>query len=212
MGLFGNKKKEEKINEQERLDEELRDDLSKAYDELVSGGRAEQPAENADNTEEAPAADENISLAEDYSAEQFKSKLKAFSENKTDELFREILMMLPGRSFSLPSVSNMKEPLENVNGKVRLKKGASLNPALLSAQNKKTYLPVFTDEKSMVQKSPSGIVLKFNFEQCMGIVYNKNNPVSGIVINPFTENFVLGEELLKKVFRQIDKNGSETQQ
>ena len=211
MGLFGSKKKEVKQTEQDRLDEELRDDLSKAYDELVSGGGAEQPAENADNTEEAPA-EETASFAEGYSAEQFKSKLKAFSENKTDELFREILMALPGRVFHLPSVSNMKQPLENVGGEVRLKKGASINPALLTAQNKKTYIPIFTDEKSMVQKSPSGIILKFNFEQCIGIVYNKNNPVSGIVINPFTENFVLGEELLKKVFRQIDKNGSETQQ
>ncbi len=211
MGLFGNKKKEIKQTEQERLDEDLRDDLSKAYDELTSGGaREERPEDDVNNTEETPATD-NASLAEDYSAEQFKSKLKAFSENKTDELFREILMALPGRVFNLPSVSNVKEPLENVKGEVRLKKGATLNPALLTAQNKKTYIPIFTDEKSMVQKSPSGVILKFKFDQCLGIVYNKNNPVSGIVINPFTENFILGEELLKKVFKQIDKNGNEMQ-
>lgn len=207
MGLFGNKKKEIKAAEQERLNEDLRDDLSKAYDELVSGaGKTDEPAE------ESAAENENISLAEDYSTEQFSSKLKAFSENKTDELFRELLLMLPGRMFNLPSVSNMKEPLENVNGEIRIKKGAEINPALLSAQNKKTYLPIFTDEKSMVQKSPSGIVLKFKFEQCLGIVYNKNNPVAGIVINPFTENFLLGEELLRKVFKQVDKNGREVQQ
>ena len=45
MGLFGNKKKEIKKTEQERLDEELRDDLSKAYDELTSGGAREERPE-----------------------------------------------------------------------------------------------------------------------------------------------------------------------
>ena len=206
MGLFGNKKKNIKHDEQERLDEELRDDLSKAYDELVAGGTAKQD----ENVDETPA-EETASFAEDYGTEQFITKLKNFTENKTDEAFRELLMMLPGREFILPSVSNIKEPLENVNGEIRLKKGAALNPALLTAQNKKTYLPIFTDEKSMVQKSPSGIVLKFKFEQCLGIVYNQKNPVAGIVINPFTENFILTEELLRKVFKQVDKNGNEVQ-
>lgn len=196
MGLFNRRNKEESVNEQERLDEELRDDLSKAYDELMAGGRAEGEPDDVSETE----------MGDDYSAELLKSKIREFKENKTDALLMDVIKMLSGRRFFLPSVSNMKQPFENVNGEAKLKKGASINPALLSSQDKKTYLPIFTDEKSMVQKSPSGIVLKFNFEQCVGIVYNKKNPVVGIVINPFTENFILGEQILRPVFKEIEKN------
>ena len=85
MGLFGNKKKNIKHDEQERLDEELRDDLSKAYDELVAGGTAKQE----ENVDETPA-EEATSFAEDYGTEQFITKLKNFTENKTDEAFREL--------------------------------------------------------------------------------------------------------------------------
>lgn len=199
MGLFNRRNKEETVNEQERLDEELRDDLSKAYDELMAEGRTEGEQDDVPEAERAE-------MTEDYSAELLKSKIKEFKENKTDVLLMEVIKMLSGRRFFLPSVSNMKQPFENVNGEAKLKKGATINPALLSSQDKKTYLPIFTDEKSMVQKSPSGVVLKFNFEQCVGIVYNKKNPVVGIVINPFTENFILGEQILRPVFKEIEKN------
>lgn len=198
MGIFNRKKNTEQHSDSERLDENLRDDLSKAYDELMSG-------EN--NTEEETTDNQQSAVpAGDFEAELLKSKIRTFKEKKTQGALIEVMKMLEGRKFYLPSVSNMKEPLENVNGEVKLKKGAVLNPALLTSKDKKTYLPVFTDEKSMVQKSPSGIVIQYNISQCIGIVYNKKNPVTAIVINPFTENFIIGEELLKSVFKKIEDN------
>ena len=197
MGLFGKKKKEETTYETERLDSEMRDELSKAYDELMSGEA------KTDEAEDAPK--ENTVDAADFENEVFKAKIRKFKEAKTQETLVDVIQLLAGRKFLLPSVSNMKNPFENKNGKPVLKKGAVLNPALLSSQDKKTYLPIFTDNDAMKQKSPSGVVLQFNFEQCVGIVYNKKNPVQAIVINPFTENFILSEELLKQVFKEVDK-------
>ncbi len=198
MGLFGKKKTEEVSRETERLDSEMRDELSKAYDELISGET------KTDETEE-DAPKENTVDAADFENEVFKAKIRKFKEAKTQETLIDVIQLLAGRKFLLPSVSNMKNPFENKNGRPTLKKGAVLNPALLSSQDKKTYLPIFTDEDAMKQKSPSGVVLKFNFEQCVGIVYNKKNPVQAIVINPFTENFILSEELLKQVFKEVEK-------
>ena len=197
MGLFGKKKKEETTYETERLDSEMRDELSKAYDELMSGEA------KTDEAEDAPK--ENTVDAADFENEVFKAKIRKFKEAKTQETLVDVIQLLAGRKFLLPSVSNMKNPFENKNGKPVLKKGAVLNPALLSSQDKKTYLPIFTDNDAMKQKSPSGVVLQFNFEQCVGIVCNKKNPVQAIVINPFTENFILSEELLKQVFKEVDK-------
>ena len=198
MALFGKKKKEETVNEAERLDSETRDELSKAYDELMNG--AAKPDEDA---EDAPK--ENTVDAADFENEVFKAKIRKFKEVKTQEALVDVIQLLAGRKFFLPAVSNMKNPFENKDGKPVLKKGAVLNPALLTSQDKKTYLPIFTDNDAMKQKSPSGVVLQFNFEQCVGIVYNKKNPVQAIAINPFTENLILSEELLKQVFKQVEK-------
>ena len=200
MGLFGKKKKAEPTQETERLDSEMRGELSKAYDELISGG-----GHTDESAEEAPQ--ENTVDPADFENEVFKAKIRKFKESKTQEALVDVIQLLAGRRFFLPSVSNMKNPFENKDGRPVLKKGAVINPALLSSQDKKTYLPIFTDEKAMEQKSPSGVVLKFNFEQCVGIVYNKKNPAQAIVINPFTENFILSEELLRQVFKEVDKTG-----
>lgn len=197
MGLFGKKKKNESKQETERLDNDMRGELSRAYDELISGGQKDEVAE------ETPQ--ENTAKPEDFENEVFKAKIRKFKETKTQEALVDVIQLLAGRRFLLPSVSNVKSPFENKDGKLVLKKGAVINPALLSSQDKKTYLPIFTDEKAMVQKSPSGVVLNFRFEQCVGIVYNKNNPAQAIVINPFTENLILSEELLKQVFKEVDK-------
>lgn len=202
MGFFSRKKKEKEteINEAERLDEVTREDISKAYDELMKGNPT---PEGESEPEINPEAEPKIK--QDFENEVFKAKLNKFKEDKSQETFTEIVQMLMGRNFLLPSISNVKEPLEKVNGKVRVKPGVILNPVMLSAKDKTMFLPLFTDEKAMTQKSPSGINLQYKFEQCLGIVYNEKNPAKAIVINPFTENFILGEELLKKVFVKVDK-------
>lgn len=208
MGLFNRKKKEQKpeINEEERLDEVTREDISKAYDELMKGNATPEGEKEPEiNPETEPQS------KEEFDNEVLKAKLRKFKETKSQETFAEIIQMIMGRNFLLPSISNMKEPMEKVNGKVRLKPGVILNPVLLASNDKTMYLPLFTDEKSMTQKSPSGINLQYKFEQCLGIIYNEKNQAKAIVINPFTENFILGEELLKKVFVKVDKVKEEQQ-
>ena len=205
MGLFSRKKKEEPENEKERLEENMRDDISKAYDELISGAAK---TEKAQSTPEGSGEKITITADPNLGAEIIKLKIKMFKEKKTNEALTEVFKAVSGKKFLVPSVANMKEPLEMKDGALKLKAGVKLTPALLSS-NQTTYLPIFTDEKSIVQKAPSGINLQYNFEQCVGIVYNKKNPVKAIVINPFTENFIISEQLLKAVFKQVDKSNPE---
>lgn len=195
MGLFKKKKKETAAEENVKRDDALRDDISKAYDEIMANGvGGEKEEDKTPKSEPQPQGD--------FETEVLKAKIKTFKEKKTQESLIEVIKMLPGRRFLLPSVSNMKEPFENVNGEMKLKQGAVINPALLTAQDKKVFLPIFTDEAAMTQKSPSGVLLKFSFEQCVSIVYDKKNPVWAIAINPFTENMIIGEDLLKMVFKK----------
>ncbi len=197
MGIFKKKKQDNpQTDAPKEQNDVLKDDISKAYDELISGDN-----EPADEPRE-PMGEQNINLE----MEILKSKIDDFKDKKTQESLFEVLKLLPGKEFLAPSVSNMKEPFENVDGQMKLKKDAVLNPALLTAQDKKIFLPLFTDEKAMTQKSPSGVILRFKFDQCLEIAANEDNPVSAIVINPFSENMILGEELIKTAFKRVEKN------
>lgn len=198
MGLFKkNKKKENETHETVNKDDALRNELSDAYDELTSGGAKNESADGGE-VKEQPAAG-------DFNTEILKTRIKIFKDKKNQESLIELLKLLPNREFLLPAVANMPEPFEKVGDKMKMKEGAALNPALLTSKDNKVFLPVFTDETSMTRKSPSGIMLKFKFEQCVGIVYDKSNPVCAIVLNPFTENMIIGEELLRMIFKPAEK-------
>ena len=197
MAIFKKNKKEEtkKVSTQE--DNELKDEISKAYDEIMSGNKEEK-------AEEQPQQEPKDDIA--FENEVFKSKVKAFKQERNQQNLIAVLKMLSGRKFLLPSVCNVEDPFEKLeNGNVRLKEGTVFNPAFLTSTDKKVFLPIFTDEESMVQKSPSGVLLKLNFEQCVTVVYDEKNPVEAVVINPFTENMIIGIDLLKMVFKEKKK-------
>ena len=182
MAIFKKNKKEEtkKVSTQE--DNELKDEISKAYDEIMSGNKEEKAEEQPQQAPKDDIAFEN------------------------EQNLIAVLKMLSGRKFLLPSVCNVEDPFEKLeNGNVRLKEGTVFNPAFLTSTDKKVFLPIFTDEESMVQKSPSGVLLKLNFEQCVTVVYDEKNPVEAVVINPFTENMIIGIDLLKMVFKEKKK-------
>ena len=193
-----NKNKDTVENEAVKKQDALRDDISKAYDEIMSNGISSENREDAEKT--APQVQGN------FENELLKMKINEFKEKKTQESIIEVLKLLPKKKFLLPGASNVEQPFEKVGDELKLKEGAILTPALLTSKDKKMFLPIFTDEKAMVQKSPSGVNLKFSFEQCLNIIYDEKNPVESIVINPFTENMVLGIELIKSVFQPVQKN------
>lgn len=197
MRLFNrNKKAEVKDGKTDNVNDSLKNDISQAYDEIMNAA-----GKKAEDKKEQP---EPVSK-DMFENELFKSKVKDFKEKKSQESLLEVIKMLPERQFLLPSACNMEEPFEKVGDKMQLKKDAVINPALITSKDKKVFLPIFTDEASMTQKSPSGIILKFSFEQCVSIVYNKNNPVWAVAINPFTENMIIGEDLLRMVFKENKK-------
>ena len=194
-GVILKKEETKKVSTQE--DNELKDEISKAYDEIMSGNKEEKAEEQPQQAPKDDIAFEN---------EVFKSKVKAFKQERNQQNLIAVLKMLSGRKFLLPSVCNVEDPFEKLeNGNVRLKEGTVFNPAFLTSTDKKVFLPIFTDEESMVQKSPSGVLLKLNFEQCVTVVYDEKNPVEAVVINPFTENMIIGIDLLKMVFKEKKK-------
>ena len=158
MGLFKKKKLENTPEETVNQNDTLKEDISKAYDEITAKSTSDEKQEEGDEGAKGG----------EFENELFKSRIKIFKEKKNQEALNEVMKLLPGRKFLVPSVSNMKEPFDNSDGKIQLKKGAVFNPALLTGTDKKVFLPVFTDEEAMVQKSPSGVILRLSIEQFPG--------------------------------------------
>ena len=116
MAIFKKNKKEEtkKVSTQE--DNELKDEISKAYDEIMSGNKEEKAEEQPQQAPKDDIAFEN---------EVFKSKVKAFKQERNQQNLIAVLKMLSGRKFLLPSVCNVEDPFEKLeNGNVRLKDGS----------------------------------------------------------------------------------------
>lgn len=196
MALF--KKKKDNVNEEVNKNEELRDMLSEAYDDIMKNGvQQDNNAEKADNSKNSAPVD--------LSNEIFEMNVRKFQKEKNQENLLAVLRMLPGRKFIVPSISNMDESIERDGDKIKLKEGVVLNPALLTAKDGKVFIPLFTKEKEMVQKSPSGINLRMKFEQCVSMVFNDKNPIWAVVINPFTDNMIIGEDLLRQMFVPVEK-------
>lgn len=191
MAIFKKNKKEEITKNTTENDNKLKDEISKAYDDIMN-------ADKTHNEENSVGSEKQ----NDFDNEVFKSRIKAFKQERNQQNLLAILKLLQGRVFLLPSVSNMEEPLEKTENGVKLKQGASFNPALLTGGDNQVFLPIFTDEAAMTQKSPSGVVLKMKFEQCVTIVFDEKNPVAAVTINPFTENMVIGMDLLKMIFKE----------
>lgn len=196
MALFKKKKNDENIQETTENNEELRDIISDAYDDIMKNGIHREETQKQENTVPAGGADINNEI--------FEMNVRKFMKEQNQENLLAVLRMLPGRKFIVPSISNMKDSIERDGDKIKLKDGVVLNPALLTAKDGKVFVPVFTKEKEMVQKSPSGINLRMKFEQCVSMVFNDKNPIWAIVINPFTDNMILGEDLLKQMYVRAD--------
>ena len=72
-------------------------------------------------------------------------------------------------------------------------------PCLLQAGNGVTLLPVFTSLKQTEKAPKSHGILNMPFVGANDMVAKSNGKISGIAINPFTDNVVLKAELVQKI-------------
>ena len=105
MAIFKKNKKEEtkKVSTQE--DNELKDEISKAYDEIMSGNKEEKAEEQPQQAPKDDIAFEN---------EVFKSKVKAFKQERNQQNLIAVLKMLSAESFCFRQYVMWKTRLKNL--------------------------------------------------------------------------------------------------
>ena len=168
MAIFKKNKKEEtkKVSTQE--DNELKDEISKAYDEIMSGNKEEKAEEQPQQAPKDDIAFEN---------EVFKSKVKAFKQERNQQNLIAVLKMLSGRKFLLPSVCNVEDPFEKLeNGNVRLKEGTVFNPAFLTSSDKKVTEFIDQHHEKYI-KYKNGEITKKEFIAWMDTYYIRGRKI-----------------------------------
>lgn len=131
--------------------------------------------------------------------------LKEAKENQTqtamDMLFEEIVLHAHFLSVALLS----EQPKPDENGIAVFRKHTTIQMPMISSTDGKRFYPVFTDHDELAKwkqaEKPNTLVLTFDDYAAM---LEKNEADEGIVINPFSDNFVLNRKLIAHLKTQKD--------
>ena len=131
--------------------------------------------------------------------------LKETKENQTETgmnmLFEEIVMN--AHFLSVIFLSELPKP--NEDGTATFQKNTTMQMPMLSSAGGKHFYPVFTDHNELAKwqkmENPNTLILTFGDYAAF---LEKNEQAEGIVINPFSDNFVLNRKLMAHLKAQKD--------
>lgn len=131
--------------------------------------------------------------------------LKETKENQTETgmnmLFEEIVMN--AHFLSVIFLSELPKP--NEDGTATFQKNTTMQMPMLSSAGGKHFYPVFTDHAELARwqkmEKPNTLILTFDDYSAF---LEKNEQAEGIVINPFSDNFVLNRKLMAHLKTQKD--------
>lgn len=123
---------------------------------------------------------------------------------KEDDEFAKVLNNLAEEiamnAYFLSVVNLSEEPEEQSDGSFMLKENTEISFPMLTNQEDQAFYPIFIDWEELNKwedlKKENLKTAIFNFDDYLSMVFgNENN--HGIVINPFSDNFLLDKETLK---------------
>lgn len=131
--------------------------------------------------------------------------LKEVKENQTETgmnmLFEEIVM----NAHFLSVIFLSEPPKQNEDGTAAFQKNTTMQMPMLSSAGGKHFYPVFTDHDELAKwqrmEKPNTLILTFDDYVAF---LEKNEQAEGIVINPFSDNFVLNRKLVAHLKTQKD--------
>lgn len=126
--------------------------------------------------------------------EEYKEKQEQMTQEKSQEIVEKMLpvrFIVPVTFANDETLAAMQAELERTGKPVKLPKDAKPIPVLIQNPNKEHFLAVYTSLSQFPKDHRSNGVIEMTFESCMSYVRNAKNPVSGVVVNPFTSNFIV---------------------
>ena len=141
---------------------------------------------------------ENVELVE---------AMHAVRENENKDTLKQLFESVVHAVFIVPAKFD-QEPKPDENGKVTFQDGVKINFSLLTNEQGDKVLPCFTDYESMASSQFDDgfqrIILPY--KQLEDLVFNSNGNISGIAMNPFTENCFISGEFIRQ-YRESSRTG-----
>lgn len=128
--------------------------------------------------------------------DKLEEAIKIYQTERTKENLGIILNLLRPTKLLVPAM--LKAPNQPV-------------PCFLKNADGQTFLAVYTSKAQIPAEPKSQAILSMPFPACNDIVVKEELNLLGMVINPFSQNLVLGKELVEKL-HEADQKAMQTKQ
>lgn len=124
--------------------------------------------------------------------DKLEEAIKAYATERTKENLSAILNLLRPTRLLVPAM---------------LKAPDQPTPCFLKNNNGEQFLVVYTSKAQIPKEPKSQAILSMPFPACNNIVVKPELELTGMVINPFTDNLILKKELVEKLHEADQKAG-----
>lgn len=128
--------------------------------------------------------------------DKLEETIKEYATERTKEKLTEVLNLLRPTKLLVPAM--LKGPNEPI-------------PCFLRTSNDEQFLAVYTSKAQIPEEPKSQAILAMPFPACNGLVVKPELKLSGMVVNPFSDNLILRRELVEKL-HEVDVKASQTKQ
>lgn len=126
-----------------------------------------------------------------------KNEKKQVSNEAAEQAIREYIA--EQTKDNLGKVLNLLRPsLVFVPAEVNEEKKAA--PLFIKNKEGKAYLPIFTGKKQIPEELREQTVMVMPFPMCNGVVATESYQLSGMAVNPYTDNLILSADLIKRLY------------
>ncbi len=148
---------------------------------------------------------------------QLEVAMKEFKENQTKENMINILRYLEQARIMQPALlppGMKKEEIDNLiakseNGKIPQELSAKMRPQPMVIKNPQgeRFFLVYTDKEQIPKSQKYPAILFIPFADCAGLAVNPNLKLSGVVVNPFTDNLIIHKAALEAMSQKMARQG-----
>lgn len=128
--------------------------------------------------------------------DKLEEAIGAYVKERTQEKLVAVLNLLRPTKLLVPAM---------------LKEQNQPTPCLLKSNNGDQFLAVYTSKAQIPEEPKSQAILSMPFQACNGIIVKPELQLTGMVINPFSDNLILKRELIEKL-HEADVNAGQMKQ
>ena len=133
------------------------------------------------------------SMTLDVKNEDVEAQIDLYLKEKTGENLNALIELMRTRRVLVPAnLNDEKKPV----------------PCLINSPKNGMFLPIYTSKKEIPESPKSEAIINMPFLATNNMVFQQDEKVSGIVINPFTQNLIFKRALVEKI-EEVEKKRKE---